>query len=294
MQTRDSFLATGLVPCIPREDEEDCVICGEPYTDPVKLRPCGHVFDGVCVQKWLMMKSRNTCPLCKIELFTIPKNEDLQVGQPRHELAVVALRNSGLNNTETLTSIEKFGCSPPSIPALQRATAHATGFLASAPQTNDARGLSGPAVIRTQSLFASFIAMGNLIPAMAAAQGRPYGRRDSADWKLVVCQLASILAREDGKKFDAMVMAAKLRKELRKQLNGLYSDANYITFMFVYSDPLRPNEPYEDLQALLDYLTLCCWKIQRQEEIDARRLQGQKERARQERKAGKKGGCAVM
>jgi hypothetical protein len=287
MPLRYDFLKSGLVPyTVPPECEDDCAICGSAYSNASKL-PCGHVFDYDCIKKWLSMKGRNTCPMCKTVLFSLPEDEDRNFGQDRREFVVTALRRSGLNEGDVLTSIEKFDCSPPSIPALQRATAHASQFLAHDPRTNDAASMSGPVIVRTQDLLASFIAMGNLIPALAIAQGREYGRQDATDWKLVLGRLWHILKSLDGKKLDALVMPVKLRKEVKKLLEGCYSDAAAISFLFVYADLSHSNPRYDDLQLLLNYLTMRCWMMQRDEEASEARRKDEKAKKREERRESK-------
>jgi hypothetical protein len=91
----------------PDADSESCCICGEDYPcataevnssllkqqensdkhklnkftsindpSPCKLPGCGHVFHRNCIGRWL--RRRNTCPVCRSELETIPSLSSLQ------------------------------------------------------------------------------------------------------------------------------------------------------------------------------------------------------------------------
>jgi hypothetical protein len=61
---------------------QSCCICYQAYDTapmdgdaemPVRL-PCGHIFGDTCTSKW--MSTKNTCPLCKFELFHVDHNDD--------------------------------------------------------------------------------------------------------------------------------------------------------------------------------------------------------------------------
>jgi ankyrin repeat protein len=46
------------------EDQLLCIICSEDFFgSPVRMIPCGHVFDAKCLEKWL--HSRFSCPICR-------------------------------------------------------------------------------------------------------------------------------------------------------------------------------------------------------------------------------------
>ena len=51
------------------EEEDECVICGLPFTDetngPVITTPCGHKFHKMCLCKWC---HRGTCPICRRDI----------------------------------------------------------------------------------------------------------------------------------------------------------------------------------------------------------------------------------
>ena len=64
------------------EDNKDCLICLESYSDPrknseVPVRlPCNHVMGKDCLQRWLRSSdsnsNNNTCPMCRTVLFQRP------------------------------------------------------------------------------------------------------------------------------------------------------------------------------------------------------------------------------
>ena len=80
-----NFLAQ--LPRVAKEDiskESTCIVCreeygtapsdGEPAEEAVRL-PCpgGHIVGFVCISSWLSSeRNRNTCPLCRHELFAFP------------------------------------------------------------------------------------------------------------------------------------------------------------------------------------------------------------------------------
>lgn len=47
-----------------------CPVCLDPLTPHAGQLPCGHVFHGLCVEKWLVMAA--TCPVCRDELAQRP------------------------------------------------------------------------------------------------------------------------------------------------------------------------------------------------------------------------------
>ena len=48
------------------EDDGDCTICLEPLHSPVITAPCGHVFGGSCIARWI--GDHSTCAMCRREL----------------------------------------------------------------------------------------------------------------------------------------------------------------------------------------------------------------------------------
>ncbi|KAK5173468.1 uncharacterized protein LTR77_002149 [Saxophila tyrrhenica] len=269
MSTRTTFLATGLTPTktpLP-EDVSDCPICASPYTEPVML-PCKHIFDRPCVEHWLTTHGRNICPMCKCILFTLPANEDLTFGRERRQQVSEALHNSGLSQRDVLSTIDKFGCPPPSIPSPQRAVAAASNFL-SGDTAEHGVPPSSLGIVRAEVLLPRMMAVGNLIPALAAVQERQYDQQDTLDWGLVMVYLGKTLQSLDGKKVNASGFAAKLRKEVEKRLGGCYSDADCISFLFRSADPSVRNRCFEDLQSVLDWMAYHCYCKHLMEEQEA-------------------------
>ena len=63
----------------PRGIDERCCICDEAYAamdSACRLPSCKHVFHRSCVTTWLRLK--NTCPMCRNELPTVPSLKDLE------------------------------------------------------------------------------------------------------------------------------------------------------------------------------------------------------------------------
>lgn len=294
MLDRTEFLSTGLVPTEPTTG--DCGICLCDLTEPVKLPcRCGTIFDINCIKKWLSTPRRNTCPICKTELFALPEDEDANAGQDRRALVAEAIRSSQVATPEALERVQKFGVDTTTIPRSQwqRATAHAAHVLG---QTYRVPMPSSPAVIRTKVIAANFVAMANLIPAFARAQGRVYDLQEAVDWETVLMALWNILGHRNNKTVDAANLAAKLRAETKDSLEHLFrkDDVHVLAPLFTYSDPSIPNPHYDDLELMLSYLAQCCWRTRREEDELAAK---EKENAAVKRRAQvqkTKESCAIM
>ena len=190
-------------------------------------------------------------------------DEDPGVGEDRRQQISAALRTSGLGEYGATSSLETYGCTFVVAADIQRATANACTYLGEYSRSTRFAGISGPASISARDISANFIAMSNLIPAFASAQGRAYTRQELKDWKLVVTHLWALLKARNGKKYDALVMPSKLRKDLKTDLSRFYSDVENIAFFFTYADPSYPNPCFDDLDMLLAYLTRRCYVVQR-------------------------------
>ena len=244
--------------------------------------------------------------MCKAKLFVLPSDEDPVVPVERREQVANALRALRLGERNAAEIVETYGSNLFTVSQLQRATAHATHYLGQDRQPGagstvqehgslDRLFASGPAVIRAQHLSANFVAMANLIPAFAAAQGREFLRRQKSDWSLIMRHLWISIRSQDGKKGDALVMAAKLRETVESQLKGCYSDIDYCDFFFRPADPSVAIPCKDDLDLLLSYVTLRCWSIQRDEDNQAaqrREVKAKRHEARKEPKM--KSPCGVM
>lgn len=75
-QTREHFLASGLVPCPDAPADDPCMIChSESESQWVKMGcNCPYAYHQECISFWL--KDHNTCPSCRKELFFGPKDID--------------------------------------------------------------------------------------------------------------------------------------------------------------------------------------------------------------------------
>lgn len=53
------------------EEEENCGICREPYTDEDhKVQTvCGHALGLECLSQWMFDEGNATCPVCRGDLF---------------------------------------------------------------------------------------------------------------------------------------------------------------------------------------------------------------------------------
>jgi hypothetical protein len=228
------------------------------------------------------MDGRNTCPLCKTQLFDLPAEEDRGAGHNLRDQVAAAIRTSQVSERDALNVIETYGCdtSTVAVASFQRATAHAShhlgqynratpGALHQFPGTAIAVLIDGPAVIRTEKIAASFLAMGNLIPALAIAQGRAYTRQQSTDWTLSLRHLWYVLHQRNGKREDVVDLSYRIWIKIQEMLSKLYSDAGTIEFFFQYSEDGPRNLLREDIMLLLDYLTLVCWSIRKEEDAVA-------------------------
>lgn len=224
--------------------------------------------------------------MCNRKFFDLPSKEDTGPPIDRREQVAQALRLSGLAQMGAADNVETYGSIQPTVSALQRGTAQAVSYLGENPAIVI---VSGPAVIRSQQLAASLAAIGNLIPALACVERREYSGTQKSDWKMVLHRLQLVLNAQDGKKFDALILAQKLREKVEKSLKDCYSDIDYSDFFFTRSDPAFANRCREDLDVLLSFLTRRCWIIQREEAKNAALQKGTK--AKQQKT---KGLCAVM
>jgi hypothetical protein len=72
-KTAMAFLNTLLVQdYTPSEAGELCYICHNEYPENdslVYFLSCGHKFHLKCIRSWLRKPDKNTCPVCKIQLY---------------------------------------------------------------------------------------------------------------------------------------------------------------------------------------------------------------------------------
>lgn len=65
--------------------DEDCPICQSSYgpMDPAQVKCCGRAFHKGCFVEWLSEGQNNTCPICCVELFEKPREEEEDEGEIR-------------------------------------------------------------------------------------------------------------------------------------------------------------------------------------------------------------------
>ncbi|KAK0937625.1 hypothetical protein LTR29_010847 [Friedmanniomyces endolithicus] len=112
---------------------------------------------------------------------------------------------------------------------------------------------SGPALLRADYLAPRVVAMGNIIPALAAVNGRPYTAAQWATWRSMITQLPGAFARRDKQVMDAGV----LLMVLCGYLNPLGSSAEVEAFFGDGETPLTI-----DMGCLLLFVgwsSVACW-----------------------------------
>lgn len=68
-----------VVSSLPAEDQS-CSICREPYgtgeiPETILILPCKHIFGSACIQHWLSVSNKDTCPCCRTVLFDIDNSD---------------------------------------------------------------------------------------------------------------------------------------------------------------------------------------------------------------------------
>ncbi|KAK5134280.1 hypothetical protein LTR08_006709 [Meristemomyces frigidus] len=290
MPTRAKFLAHGLAP-VPTitlsnlaVEDQDCTICSETLSNPIRL-PCTHIFDKACIEHWLKMPGKNSCPSCRRELFSMPFSEPANAPTDRPQLVFGAVRNAGLA-TDQPGDINLFSIPRPAASAMARAVPGAAQYLIFSSAPGQVQHEAGPAQIDAGVLSAHVVAMGNLLPALAAARGVPYDRREREDWQTLVDRLYVVLASKDGKKFDAMVMPQQLRQAMR--LNALLLHHDVDPFGVLITD----NGLTGELDTLLSYLTHVSFQYFANKEMA--RGQASRRAAAHGRGSEQHTGCVVM
>lgn len=273
---RAAFLATGLVPVpVPSSTLlEDCNICFDALAHPVQT-PCGHVYCLEHITEWLTRDGKNTCPLCRKELFTLGNEEGLRVPSFRRERVAQALRISGLAPGSEMR-LDDFGGEGMhfTVPQFQRAIASSNIALA--------HGLPNPvegaASISRTHLAPHIISMGNLLPGWALVSQRPYTAAQRAAWGRIVAQTWYAVCCLDGQTEGADYVFAALERRVRAGFLGFVEGDDDLAGFF--DENAGPDSRAGDLGTMFAYL-----------------VQLGVEKARREREGRRKSGrnaCSVM
>ncbi|KAK5124077.1 hypothetical protein LTR85_002274 [Meristemomyces frigidus] len=252
MQTRADFLATGLAP-VPNDVlstltglDLDCSICAETLADPVSL-PCHHIFDKACIVHWLEMPGKNTCPSCRRPLFDMPLFEPPEAAPNAAQMFYEALgyASPAVGQLSNDDGADIPGLSP-AVPSEARVDATQYLFCIS---SGIRLQWTGPTRIDADALADHVAAMGYLLPSMSRIRGTPYTRREMEDWQTLLDRLHVVLARKNGKRYEARVMARKLRQKMNLRGLILHHDVDASGFL------ITDNGLTAELDTLLDYVT---------------------------------------
>lgn len=284
-QSRIEFLSKGLAPVTATTladlvaEDRDCAICTEELTDEDAVQlPCKHIFGRSCVESWLKLPGKNTCPSCRQVLFYIPYPESTNPLAARAPLVFRAARTAGLHMRQP-TQLNFFGIQTFSESAMARALTAAAQYLVFSPEPERFRR-TGPATLDWITLQEHFITMGNLLPSLGAHQGRRYSQQQQDIWVALLVRLWAILTRSDGDHYEAMTLPLELRSRLRPSLTPSNVNADVLAFFDDGSDFGR------DLNTMLSFLAHIASQF--------RRLQEAAEQAgAQEARVGSRS-CSVM
>lgn len=292
MQTRDEFLATGLVPELSKAKVDDvCPICYCDFDTPVRT-PCSHLFCDPCLVRWLKTPLRNTCPICKHVFYEVPIEERISPDAIRQRNVAAALEASNLISRQP--PYYNYGFTDYNVSALMRASASATWSLGqgalpapgqAVPFTNGTSRVAGPCIIDIQNIAPAFIAMANLLPALADAQGTPWCDW-TPTWRATCEQLWSEIKALQGRKADAMVLPSVLKKHTRQALQK--RDPSFDMRYFQY-----PLEGW--IRKLLDWVAFTAWKAFQEKEKEAKAKRETKKKRKEARQEPKmRSGCGTM
>lgn len=45
-----------------------CIVCTNIFNNPLAITPCGHIFCALCIQQWVDINEKNTCPMCRCDI----------------------------------------------------------------------------------------------------------------------------------------------------------------------------------------------------------------------------------
>lgn len=279
--SRAVFLSTGLVP-IPLPSFttlEDCNICFDALTYPVQT-PCGHIFCLEHITEWLTRDGKNTCPMCRKELFTLPSDESLRVPSIRRERVAQALRIAGLTPGSEIR-LDDFGGEGMyfSVPQFQRAIAASNMALVQGLHLPDGAATS---ISRTH-LAPHIVSMGNLLPSWALLSERPYTAEQRATWCRIVAQTwYAVCCLDNGQVESAEYMFAALERRVRvgflRQIAS--GDSDLAGF---FDESAGPDSRAGDLGTLFAYLV----------QLGVERVRRERQEGQERRQSGRSI-CSVM
>ncbi|KAK1074828.1 hypothetical protein LTR12_002461 [Friedmanniomyces endolithicus] len=249
LPTRADFLSTALVPTTVPADFE-CPISLDHPTSPVKV-PCGHVFDRSQITTHLLQPRSNRCPLDRSVLFSLPAAETpLTPDRTRQALVAQAIRAAGLafDQPSTYDSFDFALTSAGMAHAVPSAQQYLLGLADS-----DSHVPSGPALLSAEYLAPRVVAMANIIPALAAVNGRPYTVQQWLTWRSMISQLLGVFARRDKQVMDARV----LLMVLCGYLFPLGSSAEIQAFFCADEAPLTTDMNH--LLLFIGWSSVACW-----------------------------------
>ncbi|KAK4500410.1 hypothetical protein PRZ48_008599 [Zasmidium cellare] len=106
---------------------------------------------------------------------------------------------------------------------------------------------AGPAVVESARLGIQIVAMGNLLMGFARASGRPYTAEQIREWKSLIKGLFEVVKRWNGRRMDAMVFPAEMKREIAR--GGLVTEA-------FFEGDVQPASLRADFDVLLQYLSV--------------------------------------
>ena len=302
MQTRADFLATGLVPVLSKlpATTEDCSICFNEMDDPVQT-PCKHIYCKSCISTWLEGDRRNTCPLCKAVLFALSEAETLTATDRRRMLVARALERSNIITRQP--PFQNFGSTQWTVSSVQRAAAMVThamnqGGIPSPGSWVHEYGVpgalaqvAGPCIIDSAFLAGAFVAMANMLPALADVQGHAFTAEEEVAWSAICETVWLQIERWSGRKSDAMILSASLRERAEEIMTKEKGSLSATEASFL----ARDGRKVHILMKLLDWVAVRAW-IHMRELEDAKAKRAETKRLRQEAREEPKmeTKCAMM
>ena len=250
MQSRLEFL-DGLTPLteIPEGIDNECSICTDEFDNPIQLSCKGkHVFCKSCINEWLSLKAKNSCPNCREALFAINATDRGPVGAERVQVVALALQSSHLLDNNY---VQYGGNIEYSVSEVQRATAAANQYIAEQHHPP----IVGAAYVDARFLGPHILVMGNLVHGYAQAMGRGYNATQRRDWKTILDRLYALIFATTNPvpriDLTAQQMVMKFKANL---LNCLIGDGvDVISGMFFQRDA-RVESAAGDLDFLIEYV----------------------------------------